>query len=142
MKPIADKIADTLTIWAEMVRESEHADFQAHHTPYGTTVLCITLGESDEPAGFTEWWREYPICHRKRGRGKCLKRWRAQGIERHTAAALDRLKVDARSKEWIEGYVPAPHKWLCDEPWDGWTAPAKPQNARPSPSAVLDDLEL
>lgn len=69
------------------------------------------------PPGFLSFWAAY-ACPRRRDKPGAYAQWAKLGCEGSEAtvlAALDRFKA---SREWLEGYMPEPARWLKSEPWD------------------------
>lgn len=70
------------------------------------------------PAGFTEFWTEYPnIESRKRGKAKCRRKWERERLEQSAAEIVASLRRCKASRDWREGFVPLPMTWLNDTPW-------------------------
>jgi hypothetical protein len=78
-------------------------------------------GVGGEPPGFVRWWDAWPRHHRKKGRAKCLRDWRRFKLEAKADAILAALEWSKASPDWTKqggAFIPGPHPWLGDTPWE------------------------
>lgn len=80
-------------------------------------------GKPDMPPGFTRFWQAWPRSDRKVAKAECAKRWRKRGLEAQADAIVAHVQSMRGSKQWRDGYEPAPLTYLNQERWrDGETA--------------------
>jgi hypothetical protein len=70
-----------------------------------------------DPSGFIQFWAKWPRSQRKRGKTKCLRKWKREGLEQSAPAILATLERCKASGDWRRGFVPLPMTWLNDTPW-------------------------
>lgn len=88
-----------------------------------------------DPAGFAEFWEAWPKTARKQDRKKCAEKWRRAGFGDRLQAILSHVAAMKLTRDWREGYEPAPLTYLNGERWnDGLPPPTAPSTRRP----VLD----
>lgn len=78
---------------------------------------------SDMPAGFARFWQTWPASGRKVARAECLKRWKAKGLEASADAIVAHVAACKQSKQWLDGYDPAPLTYLNQQRWLDDTGP-------------------
>lgn len=71
-----------------------------------------------EPAGFAEFWKAYPPKHRRVAKTKCLKAWVAGKLEPLSDAIVSHVQAMGRTKQWQDGYEPAPLTYLNQRRWE------------------------
>jgi hypothetical protein len=79
----------------------------------------ISSGKPDVPAGFAQFWAEWPNTDRKVAKAKCLERWRKAGLEACAEAIIaDVRRNKATNRQWLGGYEPAPLTYLNQRRWE------------------------
>lgn len=69
------------------------------------------------PPGFVRFWATWPRSERKVARAECLKRWKARGLEAETEAICQHVEACKPTKQWRDGYDPAPLTYLNQRRW-------------------------
>jgi len=69
------------------------------------------------PPGFLAFWAAY-ACPRRRDKPGAFGVWVKLDCEPDAATVLSALARFQQSREWAEGYMPEPARWLKREPWD------------------------
>jgi uncharacterized protein YdaU (DUF1376 family) len=70
------------------------------------------------PAGFNEFWRTWPNTQRKAAKSECLKRWKVRGLERVAPQITAHVAAMKTSKQWQDGFEPAPLTYLNQRRWE------------------------
>lgn len=90
-------------------REEKRREEEEHPpTPKGATA---------DPPGFAEFWTSWPSTPRKVDRKKCAEKWRRAGFGAQLPAVLSHVAALKQSKQWRDGYEPAPLTYLNGERW-------------------------
>jgi hypothetical protein len=74
--------------------------------------------EREYGAEFEAFWEAYR-CERRRGKPQAFREWavcRGSKIHEQIMTALEAYKA---TREWREGFMPEPARWLKKRPWDG-----------------------
>lgn len=71
----------------------------------------------DDPPGFAEFWCTWPTSARKVGRKQCATKWKRKGFNSQFSAILAHVEAMKHSKQWRDGYEPAPLTYLNQERW-------------------------
>lgn len=72
----------------------------------------------DLPAGFVEFWGEWPGTARKTGKAECLKRWRSRKLEADAQSIVAHVRAMKGSRQWQDGFEPAPLTYLNQRRWE------------------------
>lgn len=72
---------------------------------------------ADVPAGFARFWSAWPKSDRKVAKAACAKRWRSRGLEVQAEAIVAHVEAMRESRQWRDGYEPAPLTYLNQERW-------------------------
>jgi len=76
------------------------------------------------PDAFTAFWSAYP---KKAGKAAALKVWkRLRPSESLSAAIVAAVATAGQSRQWREGYIPNPSRWLSEGRWDDEVEVARP----------------
>jgi len=87
------------------------------------SIKNTSSGKPDMPPGFTRFWQAWPKSDRKVAKAECAKRWRKRGLETQAEAIVAHVESIRGSRQWRDGYEPAPLTYLNQERWrDGETA--------------------
>jgi len=76
---------------------------------------------ADLPPGFVEFWAAWPTTPRKVGKAPCLKRWRSAALEPAADLIVAHVQAMKRTRQWQEGYEPAPMTYLNQRRWEDGT---------------------
>lgn len=90
----------------------------------------ISSGEPDMP-GFDKFWSVWPKSDRKVAKVACRKRWKQRGLEAKADAIVTHVVAMKASKQWRDGYDPAPMTYLNQERWGDDVSDSQPQDSRP-----------
>ena len=71
----------------------------------------------DDPSGFTDFWNAWPTSTRKQDRKKCAEKWRRSKFGANLAAIVAHVEASKGSKQWRDGFEPAPLTYLNGERW-------------------------
>ena len=74
--------------------------------------------DADMPAGFRDFWTTWPASPRKVSKAECLKRWRARNLEAGAAAIVTHVALMKATKQWLDGFEPAPLTYLNQRRWE------------------------
>lgn len=77
-----------------------------------------------DPEGFAEFWNSWPASARKQDRKKCAAKWRRSGFAGSLAAIVADVDARKRSKQWQDGFEPAPLTYLNGERWNDGPQPS------------------
>lgn len=77
-----------------------------------------------DPPGFSEFWAAWPHTARKVDRKKCVAKWKAAKLAHHLQVILSHIGAMKLTQQWIDGYEPAPMKYLNGERWKDGPPPA------------------
>ena len=69
------------------------------------------------PVGFLEFWEGYR-CERRRNKPAAMREWVKQGCEAIWGDVVAGLERFRETKQWREGYMPEPHRWLKARGWE------------------------
>ena len=74
------------------------------------------------PAGFDNFWNEYPNTHRKQSKGKCLEVWKKAKAEPDAMVIVNHVARLKASPDWTKNngeFIPAPLVYLNNRRWEG-----------------------
>lgn len=66
---------------------------------------------------FEEFWNEYPNVRKTNKKG-CMEKWKAKDLDLIADKVIGYVKVMKETKQWKEGFVPAPMTILNQERWE------------------------
>ncbi|NBW08302.1 MAG: DUF1376 domain-containing protein [Caulobacteraceae bacterium] len=67
---------------------------------------------------FPEFWDAWPKSQRKTDRKKCLAKWQKHRWDSIADRVIEHVKAMSKTRQWLEGYEPAPLTYLNGERWD------------------------
>lgn len=70
-----------------------------------------------DPPGFAEFWGSWPSTPRKVDRKKCGEKWKRSGFSAQLPAIVAHVEALKQSKQWRDGFEPAPLTYLNGERW-------------------------
>lgn len=89
-----------------------------------------TSGRPDDPPpGFVRFWAAWPRSSRKVAKAECLKRWCKRGLESQADGIVGHVVAMKATKQWRDGYEPAPLTYLNQSRWLDGEAEQAPSDA-------------
>lgn len=70
------------------------------------------------PDRFADFWKTYPSTPRKTAKSECAKRWKARQLDAHADKIIDHVAAMKRTRQWQEGFEPAPLTYLNQKRWE------------------------
>lgn len=67
---------------------------------------------------FDEFWETYPNTARRVAKTKCLQRWKTLKLDLFADDIIEHLKAMKATKQWKDGYEPAPLTYLNQNRWE------------------------
>lgn len=89
-------------------------------------------GKPDQQPGFLRFWSTWPKSDRKVAKAECSKRWRSRGLEAQADEIVAHVEAMRESRQWRDGYDPAPLTYLNQRRWEDGAADA------PKPSWLVE----
>lgn len=80
----------------------------------------------DMPDGFVRFWDAYPNTARRVAKSKCLDRWKAKHLEAVADDIVSHVKAMTATRQWLDGYEPAPLTYLNQKRWEDGAPSASP----------------
>ncbi|MBU4609162.1 hypothetical protein IMZ29_00905 [Achromobacter sp. GG226] len=74
-------------------------------------------GKPAAPAGFAAFWEAYPNTARRVAKSKCLALWKSRKLEAVADDIVSHVKAMATTRQWQDGYEPAPMTYLNQSRW-------------------------
>jgi uncharacterized protein YdaU (DUF1376 family) len=68
-------------------------------------------------ADFEQFWQVWPASQRKVAKAKCLQVWKRKQLGKHVDQIVSNVKALKASKQWKEGFDPAPLTYLNQDRW-------------------------
>jgi hypothetical protein len=68
--------------------------------------------------GFLEFWDAWPSTDRKVGKKTCAEKWRKKGLSVKTKEIVSHVESMKATKQWLDGFEPAPLTYLNQERWN------------------------
>lgn len=81
--------------------------------------------------GFDRFWSAWPKSDRKVAKAECEKRWRSRGLEADADRIVAHVEAMSRTKQWRDGFEPAPLTFLNQRRWEDDATPGR-QQMRPA----------
>jgi hypothetical protein len=119
-KPIAfvEKILIELDTWFE---KSENID--KLYTNYITDKIRDRLDKNIKTiVRFDEFWNLYPPVRKTNKKG-CMEKWQAKDLDSIADKVIGYVKTMKETKQWKEGFVPAPMTLINQERWEDGNMP-------------------
>ena len=73
---------------------------------------------------FEEFWNEYPSIRKQNKKG-CLENWKAKDLDLIADKVIGYVKTMKETKQWKEGFVPAPMTLINQERWEDGNMPTR-----------------
>lgn len=107
----------------------EKSEVKAPNPNPNTQIKEHTSASADLPARFADFWSAWPPTDRKVAKAKCAQVWRRQKLDAVADPILSHVEAMKQTKQWQDGYEPAPLTYLNQRRWeDGVAASAMPAN--------------
>lgn len=113
-----DNQTETNLVPNENQNESHLITSLPHHKNKTTLRAVCTA-----PDGFSKFWNEWPKTPRKVAKAACLKKWVALGLEADAAAIVASVVSLRGTKQWKDGFDPAPLTFINQRRWEDDAAP-------------------
>jgi uncharacterized protein YdaU (DUF1376 family) len=99
---------------------------KAHQSPDTNTTTPPPPKGGADPEGFAEFWNSWPASDRKVARKQCATKWLRKGFNSQLPAIVAHVEAMKQSKQWRDGFEPAPLTYLNQERWgDGLPSEAE-----------------
>lgn len=66
---------------------------------------------------FEDFWKEFPV-NRKVGKKPCMDKWGKKGLDNIADRIINHVKAMKQSKQWKDGFNPAPLTYINQERWE------------------------
>jgi hypothetical protein len=73
---------------------------------------------------FEDFWKEFPV-NRKVGKKPCMDKWGKKGLDNIADRIINHVKAMKQSKQWKDGFNPAPLTYINQERWEDDNAPKR-----------------
>ena len=73
---------------------------------------------------FEDFWKEFPV-NRKVGKKPCMEKWGSKGLDEIADKIINHVKTMKQSKQWKEGFNPAPLTYINQERWEDDNSPKR-----------------
>lgn len=73
---------------------------------------------------FEDFWKEFPV-NRKVGKKPCMDKWGKKGLDNIADRIINHVKTMKQSKQWKDGFNPAPLTYINQERWEDDNAPKR-----------------
>ena len=73
---------------------------------------------------FEDFWKEFPV-NRKVGKKPCMDKWSKKGLDNIADRIINHVKAMKQSKQWKDGFNPAPLTYINQERWEDDNAPKR-----------------
>ena len=73
---------------------------------------------------FDEFWNLYPPVRKTNKKG-CMEKWKAKDLDLIADKVIGYVKTMKETKQWKEGFVPAPMTLINQERWEDGTMPTR-----------------
>jgi hypothetical protein len=104
-------------------RSGDCALFEEDEPP--SEAVKAKLAVVRTPSRFEDFWAMWPRSQRKVDRKACAEKWARKRLDAEADAILADLDAQKRSRQWLDGFEPAPLTYLNRERWrDGVECPA------------------
>lgn len=95
----------------EQTQPEPKKSLTTNHKP--TTKEFISSADAD----FEKFWQVWPSSQRKVAKAKCLQVWKRKQLGKHVDQIIANVKALKASKQWVDGFDPAPLTYLNQDRW-------------------------
>lgn len=100
-------------------KTQEEPNTKAHHShSQNKEKKHSSTGVDHADLRFPEFWELWPKTARKVAKAECAKKWRLHGLDSHADAILRHVAAMKSTRQWSEGYEPAPLTYLNQRRWE------------------------
>lgn len=104
-----------------------------------TEITCDSPKRSAYSKSFNRFWTAYPNTSRRVAKSKCFDVWKRKKLELIADDVVGHVEAMAKTKQWMDGYEPAPLTYLNQDRWeDGLPTPQQHTSPRNGGSALYD----
>lgn len=102
-------------------------DYTKTTTEITTEISCDSShSSSGYTKAFEQFWLSYPNTNRRVAKAKCLAVWKRKKLEALATEIIEHVRAMAKTKQWMDGYEPAPLTYLNQDRWeDGLPEPER-----------------
>ena len=86
-------------------------------------VASLPTRSEKAPTRFAEFWAAWPRSDRKTAKAKCEERWRKLKLDLVADAILAHVAACKQSQNWLDGYDPAPLRYIGERRWEDGELP-------------------
>ena len=87
-------------------------------TPVNLKPLSSPSRGDAASSGFNRFWQTWPSTERKVAKAKCAERWRKARLEEIADEIVEHVETMRGTRQWREGYEPAPLTYLNQRRWE------------------------
>lgn len=98
-------------------QQEPRAKAHQRHTPEKEEKHS-SAGADHADRRFPEFWESWPRTERKTAKAECLKKWRLRGLDAHADEILRHVAAMRGTRQWLDGYEPAPLTYLNQKRWE------------------------
>ena len=81
---------------------------------------------STKSTRFVEFWDVWPKSARKVAKATCEKKWVSGGLDKVADQIISHVTAMKSSKQWLDGFEPAPVTYINQRRWEDGDEPANP----------------
>lgn len=107
-----------------------------------TEITCDSTSRSKYSEAFNRFWLAYPNTSRRVAKGKCFDIWKRKNLETIADEVVEHVKAMAKTKQWREGYEPAPLTYLNQDRWEDGLPDPQRTKVSPSGGSALYDQNM
>lgn len=98
-------------------------------TPSSSSSSSKDKNNTSADADFEQFWKVWPSSPRKMAKLKCLAVWKRKNLGKHIDQIVANIKALKTSKQWVDGFEPAPLTYLNQDRWADEVIVEKPEPA-------------
>lgn len=108
---------------AAVTSHARRAEMALTETETGTETKKKPPNPQGGEGRFPDFWSIWPNTDRKADRKKCLAKWQRCGFDAEADAVLAHVTAMKSTRQWRDGYEPAPLTYLNGERWRDGVVP-------------------
>lgn len=129
---------DANIAFAELVESQSNAEAMLQHTNSNAAEPKNDAthkpnnpnkNNTSADADFEQFWKVWPASPRKMAKQKCLQVWKRKKLGKYVDQIVANIKALKTSKQWVDGFEPAPLTYLNQDRWADEVIVEKPQPA-------------
>lgn len=106
------------------------------------TLSSDSKKRSTYSESFNHFWSAYPNTSRRVAKGKCFDIWKRKNLETIADEVVEHVKAMAKTKQWKDGYEPAPLTYLNQDRWEDGLPDPQRTKVSPSGGSALYDQNM